>query len=378
MQISKKELADQEIEFTVTADSQDIDQARAQALVTLGQEINIPGFRKGHAPTGEIVKRVGELRLMQEIVEEVIEAGYHQILEQYDVFPLSTPKIDLKDDKKADEEISFTATITVRPTVELPDYKNLNVSYEEPVVTPEQTEEALKELFNRWKDDLKKSEDEKPVIETATSLKEAEIKAEDDKKGQDTKLIAASKDNPDDEWSQLLGAQNLEDLRQKLHANLILEKHYMSGNKFTQDILNKLIEKVKVNLPNKLINEDLEKRIAQKEEDLDKVGLSLESFSKQQKTTVDQVRKDWLGDIEKEYTLEFALAEIAQKENITVSDEEVQNEIKASQSADSLKVFQDSDRREHLRYLIRRDKIIRKLVEWNFPQPQKEDNVQNS
>lgn len=375
MKITKKDLQDQEVQFSLVAEQQDVENARERALITVGQEINVPGFRKGHAPTTEIIKRVGETRLLQEIVEAIIEEGYRQVLQEYDIFPLATPQIDLTDNKAADQEnpeLSFTITVTTRPTPELPDYKALDVTYEEPVVTPEQTEETLKELFERWKSDVQTQQEEKPAIETATTIEQAKQKAEEvDETAQKHQLIASSKEQPDDEWAALLGAANLEDLRQKLQANLILEKHYLSGNKFTQDTLDKLIDGVKVDLPNKLIQADLEKRIKQKEEDLEKIGLNLESFANQHKKPVEELRKEWLQDIEREYTLEFALAEIAEKEGITVSDEEVQKEIQASKSADSLKLFQDPDRREHLRYLIRRDKIIRNLVEWNM----KKDNM---
>lgn len=375
MKITKKDLQDQEVQFSLVAEQQDIENAREQALIAVGQEINVPGFRKGHAPTTEIIKRVGETRLLQEIVEAIIEEGYRQVLHEYDVFPLTTPKIDLTDNKAGDKEnpeLSFTITVTSRPTPELPDYKALDVTYEEPVVTPEQAEEALKELFERWKADVQAQQEEKPVIETATTIEQAKQKAEDvDEIAQKNQLIASSKEQPDDEWAALLGATDMEDLKQKLQANLILEKHYLSGNKFTQDTVDKLIDGVKVDLPKKLIQEDLEKRITQKEEDLEKIGLNLESFANQHKKTVEELRKEWLEDMEREYILEFALAEIAKKEDITVSDEEVQQELKASKSADSLKLFQDPDRREHLRYLIRRDKIIRNLVEWNM----KKDNA---
>ncbi|MCA9390556.1 hypothetical protein KC571_04075, partial [candidate division WWE3 bacterium] len=171
-----------------------------------------------------------------------------------------------------------------------------------------------------------------------------------------------------------LGASNMDDLRLKLHSNLILEKTYEAGNKFTQDVLDTLYKKTTVSLPNKLIHDDLEKRKQKKAEDLEKIGLDLEGFAKQQKMTLEELENKWLEDIEKEYTLEFAIAEIGEKENVTVSDEEVDSEINASKSSETMQLFQDPHRKEHLRYLMRRDKVIGKIVEMNFPELEKDSD----
>ena len=373
MQITRKDLKDLEVQFTVSADKDEIEDAKQQALKELGKEINVPGFRKGKAPANEIKKRVGELRILQEALEVLVDKGFRQVLsENEDLTPITQPSIDIQDEEKfiaAEASLEFTITVTNRPEVTLPDYKNLDTTYQRAEVSDEDVEQAVADLFERWKETQK--QDETPTIETASTLTEAEQKSQNSPNTQnDTQenLVALSKENPDDEWAQSLGANDMLDLKQKLRANLALEKTYEAGNKFTQEILDKLYQKTKIKLPQKLIEGDLEHRKKNKQEDLEKVGLDLEGFAKQQKISVDELEKQWLEDIEKEYALEFAIDTIGNKEDVTVSDEEVEAEIKASQSAEALKLFQDDARKERLRHLMRRDKIIGKLVEWNFPE----------
>lgn len=371
MKIERKDLKDLEIQFTLTADKEEIDQAKTDALTELGKEVNVPGFRKGKAPANEIKKRVGELRILQEALDLLIEKGYKQVIsENEDLYPIAQPEINIDDDESfiAEEAtLNFTIKVTNRPEINLPDYKNLNVPYEKASVSDEDVENAVKELFERWQEGTKMQAEQANKIDTATSLTEAEQKAADTKDAQQENLEAISKDAPDDEWAQMLGAQNLEDLNMRLRANLALEKTYEAGNKFTQDLVNKLYEQTKIKLPNNLITSDIEHRKKHKEEDLEKIGLDLEGFAKQQKMTVEELEKQWREEVEKEYTLEFALDAIGKEENVSVTDEEVQAEIKASQSADTLKLFQDEARKERLRHLMRRDKVIGKLVEYNFP-----------
>ncbi len=364
MNITRKDLPDCEIEFTVTTDASDTKIAQTLALELLGRDINIPGFRPGKAPVNEIRKRVGEYRLFQETLEQLVEGAYRKILQDEKIFPLIQPQIKINNEEalmKGEGNPEFVFVVTVRPEPELPDYKSLGVTYEEPTITPEDTQKALDELFATWKE---RTKEEGTKIETATTLEEANDKATSHKK---QAPLANTKDKPDDEWAITLGAENLDDLTQRLQANLTLERFYISGNKFTQEVLNALKEKTNLSLPKKLIQHDLEHQEKHKTEELEKMGLDLEGYSKKQQTTVEELKKQWKDDLEHEYTIEFITAKIAELENISVSDEEVKAEIDASKEPNAKQLFNDPDRKEHLRYLMRRDKVIRQLVEWNMP-----------
>lgn len=366
MQISRKELQDQQIEFTVTPDLDDLKTAKTSALTNLGKEVSVPGFRKGKAPIGEIQKRVGGYRLFQETLEVLAESAYRELLEKEHVFPLMQPSIDISGEESLIEDkpgITFTITVTVRPEPKLPNYKKLKVTYETPNVTSEQTEDALKALFERWKGDQDSNSERKDQKDE--SPEEAEDGNSD---SEDPKF-----ESPSDEWAQTIGAKDLENLKKMLHQNLLMEHSYAAGNTFTRDVLDELVKKTKMDLPMQLVHEDLEKRKSQKAEELEKIGLDLDGFAKQQKTTVEELEKTWLEELKKEYAVEFIIGAIAQKEEIMVSDEEVEAEIKASQDAEALKLFDDPQRKEHLRYMMRRDKTIRRVVEWNM-----EREIQNS
>ncbi|MCA9390425.1 trigger factor family protein, partial [candidate division WWE3 bacterium] len=121
MKIERNDLKDQEIQFTITASADDITNAKDQALEFLGKEINVPGFRKGKAPAKEIRSRVGELRLLQEAIEILVDLGYRQVLtENKELFPLVEPRIDIKDEDSLIAEESqfvFDLIITNRPEV---------------------------------------------------------------------------------------------------------------------------------------------------------------------------------------------------------------------------------------------------------------------
>lgn len=391
MQLKKKELKTGELEYTITPTKDNVTHAQEAGLQHLGEEVTVPGFRKGHAPTLEVKKRVGEHRLLQETLDHLIEHTYHHILENEKIFPLMQPEVNFKGEETLitdNPQLTITFTIVTKPEVKLPDYKKIGVSYEKPIITPEQTEEALKGLFERWKEDAGKAKEEngKPSfaeaskgkqkseseIVTATSLEDAKQQAGENKIENQENITKATKENPDNEWAQSMGANDLEDLKKRLHQNLILEQTYMLGNKFTQEVLDKLIEKTSISVPEKVVMVDLKKQKERKEKELEKIGMNLDGFAKQQKTNVANIEKEWRERIEKEYKLEFALDAVAKQENVTISDQEIDAEIKGSRDPNASKLLHDPDRREHLRYLMRRDKAVRKLVEWNMSKEETE------
>src|SRR3989344_55675 len=73
-------LPDAEVEIEGEIDAQRMNDLRNKALDTISKEIEIPGFRKGKAPTEIVVKKVGEMRLLEEAAEMALQEEYPIIL----------------------------------------------------------------------------------------------------------------------------------------------------------------------------------------------------------------------------------------------------------------------------------------------------------
>ncbi len=93
--VKVKKLPHSEVEFTVSVAAATFDAARDEAIEHLGNEIELPGFRKGKAPAKLIAERAGEAAVLEEMAEHVIMRVYAQIIVDEKLDVLGRPKVNL-------------------------------------------------------------------------------------------------------------------------------------------------------------------------------------------------------------------------------------------------------------------------------------------
>ena len=85
-----------------------------KAYKTIAEQVNIPGFRKGHAPAKLIENHVGRGAVLEQVINDMMPSRYEKACTENDVQPLSTPDVDVT---KIDDPnlIEFTAEMDCRP-----------------------------------------------------------------------------------------------------------------------------------------------------------------------------------------------------------------------------------------------------------------------
>ena len=111
-------------------------------------QVNIPGFRKGKAPRNVIEMHYGKEAVKQEAFELVANQCYTQALEEQKLIPVSDPKVD-ESVFEENKDMELTIKVTLKPEVELGDYKELHVEKEAVEVTDEAVEEQVQGLRSR-------------------------------------------------------------------------------------------------------------------------------------------------------------------------------------------------------------------------------------
>jgi trigger factor len=130
----------------------EVAQERADALKTLGAEIAIDGFRKGHVPEAVLVKHIGEMNLLTEMAERAISHIYHHLLHDFALDAVGQPKIELT--KLAPgNPVGLSITVAVLPSFTLPDYqaiaKTKNTEKKEVTVTDEEFDKQVEDILRR-------------------------------------------------------------------------------------------------------------------------------------------------------------------------------------------------------------------------------------
>src|SRR5487761_1146694 len=137
------------VELTVEAPSVDLDQALAEASRRLGARLRIPGFRPGRAPAALIERAVGWEALRNAAAEQLIPRLYSRAVEQAALDPVGDPSVTVETVEKG-EPVKFTAEVTVRPVVDLGDYRSLRVEEPHTEVGEADVDAALEEVRRRF------------------------------------------------------------------------------------------------------------------------------------------------------------------------------------------------------------------------------------
>jgi trigger factor len=148
-----EELPESKVRMTVEVPSGDVEHAIDHAASDLAGNLKIPGFRKGKVPMPVLLARVGKDRLYAEAVESHIGGWFRAALRETNVRPVQAPEYDYELPPSPSDAFQFTATVAVQPKPELADWSSLEVPAAEAEV-PEELIEAELEVLRSTVADL--------------------------------------------------------------------------------------------------------------------------------------------------------------------------------------------------------------------------------
>jgi trigger factor len=126
---------------------EEVAHAFATAYKHVAERTKVPGFRPGKAPRNVIDRFVGRASVLAEAIDHLVSDSYGAALDQANVMPIDNPSVDIDPAAVVEgQAITYTATVPVRPDVELGAYTEYPFELEEPEVTDEQIEQVIGEL----------------------------------------------------------------------------------------------------------------------------------------------------------------------------------------------------------------------------------------
>lgn len=120
---------------------------------SLANQISVPGFRKGKTPKALIEQRAGFDFVVENALNEALNSYYNQALVENELTPLAQPELDIvskPEEANREADVKLTIEVTVRPEIELPDYKGIKVEVAPVEVTAEDEQKALDDLRGRF------------------------------------------------------------------------------------------------------------------------------------------------------------------------------------------------------------------------------------
>lgn len=143
MNVQTDRIDNHKAQFTVEIEQQQLDDAKRKAAKRLAKQVRIKGFRKGKAPYRIIAQFVGEAAILEEAVELLGNDVYKHALDESEIEPYGPGSLD---DFKVDPSPTFIFTVPLQPEVDLKDYQEIRLDFEDPEITDEDVELALQQM----------------------------------------------------------------------------------------------------------------------------------------------------------------------------------------------------------------------------------------
>ncbi len=141
-------LEENKVRLDVAVPEDEVQRRMDRAIRRLGREVRVPGFRPGKAPAEVIVQRVGHDAVVQEMLRGALGEWYSQAVTETGIVPIDEPDLDLE--SVPDEgDLTFTATVQVRPRATLGDYTGLEIGKAEVELPEGALEQQLEALRDR-------------------------------------------------------------------------------------------------------------------------------------------------------------------------------------------------------------------------------------
>ncbi len=131
-------------EVLVNVDKDLWKKAQNKAFNKLAANVTVPGFRKGKAPANMLKGHIDQMRVFNEAINNVLQPVYEDVLREEKIQPMARPSFDVT--KLSEEELEVKVTIATRPEVELGKYTDYKLGKEKVEVTDEEVDASIEAL----------------------------------------------------------------------------------------------------------------------------------------------------------------------------------------------------------------------------------------
>lgn len=421
MDISTEYTPDRQAIVTVKVDEDQLNRAMQRAAQKISRARPLPGFRPGKAPYEMVERTFGRELLVEEAVEDLARSLYSQVIRESNIMPVEVGNLEIV---QKDPPI-FKYTIPVTPEVKLGDYKSVHmtpgevtVSDEEvmdvinrfqttqatmvPVTRPVQKtdvitvdlnggvegEEPLEEKNLRVTvgDDkqMRLPFDEQLIGMNAGESREvdytyADDYAEEDLRGKTAHYHVTVNDIKQtelpeltDEFAQAVSQfKTLDQFKGNIRDILRVQKERDEEARFANSVLQTVTEQSEIVFPPVLLEHELEHDMEHFKEDITQLGLNWENYVRLSGKTEGQIKEELRPNAEKRLKQMLVLGELIKAENITVTPEQVKQDIErrvqisvqeGANANTARKAYSTPDARENIEFSLRVNQVMNKIV----------------
>lgn len=326
--------------YEVTVDYSEYEEYETEAFKVESSHVKIPGFRPGQAPKSMIEKEISS-KVFSRALNKILPVYAEEVMIKEDLSPISHLHYDLKELDK-EKGLVFTFEVVTQPVVKPEDFKQIKVDESSAEVEEKEIEDVIKNMVKN------------NVAEDKITYKEP--KAENDSKDFDITDDLVKELNYED-------TKTVEELKVKVKETLVGLKKQQSDNEYTNKVLEEAIKIANFHVPHEMIDD----QVAGLEEDfkarLNQIKLSLDNYVKTQGTTLEEMRNHWAQDAKTRISADLLLVNLAVKEGLVATEEEVNSEIEKMEDKNLRARYKSQSNKDYLRTIMTRERGMKKLIE---------------
>ncbi len=427
MQTNKKNIEKSQIEFEITLTIDEFKPYLEKGAKKLSEQVKIEGFRPGKVPYDVLKQKVGEMAILEESANIAIRSTIDEVLDKnLDGEQLAgQPQVEII--KLApNNDFVYKVKMPVLPKVKLGQFKDLNIKNEKVEIDEKELEKTLEQLKEmKAKESPKDSQAEigdKLTLDILMFSGGVPVEGGEGQgatvilgkdyfiPGFDKKLIGAKAEETkeftlvypkehhqkhlagknidfkvkvkevlqrevpklDDSLAQALQFKTLNELKEAIKKNILMEKEKKEEMRKEKELMEKLIEKSEFEeMPEEIIKEEAKGMIGEMKRNVEAQGGKFADYLNHLKKTEDQLLLDFMPDAVKRIKIALLLKEVGKTEKIAVSPEEIEEKITELKKtyagqAEAEKQINSLEYKRHLNHALLSDKIVKKLKEWNY------------
>lgn len=376
-----KKISQSEVELTITVAPADYQKEMDKAAERLSERAAIKGFRPGKAPYDIVKSQVGEIKILEEALEEIIQGSFYAAVKEEKLETVGMPLVTME--KMAPgNDIVYKAKVALFPKIKLADLSKIKVNEKKVEVTQKQIEDMIESLKKmQIKETVKDgaaAKTDKAVIDMDMFIDKVAVEGGQSKDhqiylseehyipGLADQIIGLKKDEEkefmlpfpkehyqkhlagknvdfkvkikdvfaleypevNDDFAKKLGLESLAKLQELLKTNLSKEAEMKEDQRIEMDILEQLLTKSEYEeIPEVLVKSEKQKMFHELKHDLEHRGISMEDYLKNIKKTEEQISNDFAEQAVKRVKALLATRQIALDNNIAAAKEDVDKEI---------------------------------------------------
>lgn len=397
------------VQLRIEVPAAEVDGAVAEALRHLGRRVRLPGFRPGKAPAPLVERAVGWEAVRAEATEHLVSSAFRRAAEQRGLDPVDVPQVEEVGSLERGQPLRLVVSVTVRPEVDLGDYSSaLRVEEVHTEVTEEQVDAAVEELRRRHGElvDVERPAQAGDVVrctltlrrgdEVLSSAEERDLELDRERlieglvdgviglrAGEARSFeVTLSADHPreelrgarvtaevtvhavrerhlpplDDSLAELVGeGSTLDELRQRQRHRLQEVAAQHDAERYQTQVLERLNQVASVDVPEAMVEQELDRRVRDVELRLAALGMRLERYLEYTGRTLEQFRAEHREEAVRRVRTELVLEALAAAEGLEVDEADVDREVERLAAGRRL----TSEQRRRLHRAAHRDLLLR-------------------